>query len=32
MSQNNNFAYHVQERKKITADWYRPINSQCRLT
>jgi len=32
MSKNNNFAYRVQERKKLTAAWYRPTTSECRLT
>jgi len=27
-----NFAYRVQEQKKLTAAWYRPTTSQCRLT
>jgi len=26
------FPYRVQERKKLTAAWYHPTSSQCRLT
>jgi len=31
MSQNNNFAYCVQDEKSYLA-WYCPTTSQCRLT
>jgi len=32
LSQNNNFTYRVEERKKLTVVWYRSTTTQCRLT